>query len=239
MKRNRSILTIFIVTYLLLSQISCHKQEGLEAGPTASQQAPKLVFEEVVHDFGEVGPEAKKTIEFKFTNAGSGLLEIGKVETCCGVTAELSKKEYMPGETGAVEIEYRASKYLGSETKSLYVNSNDKAKSKITLTLKAKVVSKVDWEPKSLKLFFAGDSTTCPKITLRSLDGQQFSITAFKSTMNCVTADVDSSVRTTRFVIDPHVNAEKMQEGMRGYIHISLTHPEWDTVSIPFEVVPK
>jgi len=32
---------------------------------------------------------------------------------------------------------------------------------------------------------------------------------------------------------------DKIQENMRGFVHISLTHPEWKTVTIPFDVPPK
>lgn len=225
MRRNHLILTILIANCILISQLGC--------------MAPKITFEKVEHDFGEVGPEKKKTTEFKFTNTGYGLLNIKDVETCCGISAKSSKKIYLPGERGTVKVEYLSGKYLGSETKRLSVHSNDKEKPKVALTVKAKIVSKVAWEPKSFKLLFEGENTICPKITISSLDNQLFSITAFKSTLNCITADVDFSVKATKFILEPKVNAEKLQESMRGYIHISLTHPEWKRVSIAFEVLPR
>jgi len=200
--------------------------------------APKISFEKVVHDFGELGPDASKTTEFKFTNSGYGFLKI-RVVACCGVSAEPNKKLYWPGESGTVKIDYRPRISLGSETKSLQVLSNDKENPEIELTVKAEIVSKVSWEPTSFKLLFAGENTSCPKIKIRSLDNQPFSITSFKSTLNCITADIDSSVKTTEFVLEPKVNTEKMRENMRGYIHINLTHPEWKTARIAFDVMTR
>ncbi|MDH5203928.1 MAG: DUF1573 domain-containing protein [Nitrospirota bacterium] len=225
MERYRLILTILIVNCVLLTQLGC--------------MAPKITFEKVVHDFGEVGPEKSKTTDFKFTNTGFGLLKIKEVDTCCGVSAELSKKLYLPGESGTVKVEYSSGRYLGLEDKTLNVCSNDKANPKVELTIKAKIVQKVAWEPETFKLLFRGENTSCPKITVSSLDNQPFSITAFKSSLNCITADVDPSVKATKFVLEPKINPENLRENMRGYIHIILTHPEWKRVSIPFNVLTR
>lgn len=225
MERNRLILTILIVNCVLLTQLGC--------------MAPKITFEKVVHDFGEVGPDTNKTTEFKFTNSGSSLLKINYVAACCGVSAESNEKLYRPGESGTVKIEYHSRGSLGLETKSLQVHSNDKENPEVELTIKATIVAKVAWEPESFKLLFRGENTTCPKITVSSLDNQPFSITAFKSSLNCITADVDPSAKATKFVLEPKVDAEKLRENLRGYIHIILTHPECKMVSIPFDVLPR
>ena len=227
MERYRLILAVLIVNCVLLTQLGC--------------MAPKITFEKVVHDFGEVGPVRHKTVDFNFTNTGFGFLKIEYVKACCGVHAELdkNKKLYLPGQSGTVKIEYSPRKSLGLEIKSLEVISNDKTEPNVELTIKAKIVQKVAWEPKSFKLFFKGENTSCPKITVSSLDNQPFSITAFKSSLNCITADVDPSAKATKFVLEPKVNAEKLRENMRGYIHIILTHPEWKTVSIGFNVLTR
>jgi hypothetical protein len=239
MKHNYATLILLFVNFVLLSNIGCQSTEKKLEAALEAQLTPIITFDKVAHDFGEIGPDQKITTEFKFTNSGNGLLIINEVDSCCGVTATLDKKEYALGESGTLKINYASSKYLGSVTKRLYVYSNDKAKPKIALTLKAEIVPKVAWEPQSFKLFLNGNNIICPKITVSSLDNQPFSIAAFKSTLNCITADVDSSVKAAKFVLKPKINTDKIQENMRGFIHISLTHPEWKTVTIPFDVPPK
>jgi hypothetical protein len=77
-------------------QIGCQEQARLTGKPL-----PEIKFEKLVYDFGEVGPSAKHTGEFKFTNVGEGLLKITKVGRCCGVVTRLDKKEYEPGRVKA------------------------------------------------------------------------------------------------------------------------------------------
>ena len=206
-----------------------------------NEPAPKITIEEVVYDFGEIGPKSNNSCEFKFTNTGDGLLKIGKIETCCGFTAKLkeNKKDYAPGESGTVIITFSASRFRGALTKYQYVNSNDKVRPRVRLTVKAKIVPKVDYEPKRLNLLLKDENAGCPEITLTSLDNQPFAIKQFKSTADSITVDVDYSVKATKFVLQPKVDIEKLRKGLNGLIDISLTHPECDKVTIPFSVLPK
>jgi hypothetical protein len=49
---------------------------------------------------------------------------------------------------------------------------------------------------------------------------------------------VDTSVKATKFVLEPKVDVEKIKENMRGYIHIGLDHPELNEVAVSFYVQP-
>jgi hypothetical protein len=119
------------------------------------------------------------------------------------------------------------------------VHSNDPANPKINLGIRAEIVRKVTWEPDSLKLFLDKENAGCPEITISSLDGQPFSITGFKATGDYVTADYDPSLKATKHVIEPKVNAERLRENLKGRISVNTTHPEGDTVTILFNVVPE
>jgi hypothetical protein len=83
---------------------------GQGAGESeASGSGARITFEAETYDFGEISPKTKSTGKFKFTNTGSALLKITKVQTTCGCTvAELSRKEYEPGEDGTLTVTYRA-----------------------------------------------------------------------------------------------------------------------------------
>ncbi|MDH5409722.1 MAG: DUF1573 domain-containing protein [Gammaproteobacteria bacterium] len=213
--------------------------EKAEAKPEAVKIGPKITFEKVVYDFGEIGPMTKNTGEFKFTNTGDDLLKITDVERCCGVVAQLSKKEYQPGESGTLKVEYRSSLKAGIMRRQLYVNSNDQTKPKITLTIKAETVPKVSYEPERLQLLLKDENAGCPKITITGLDGKPFSIKGFTSTGNCITADYDPSVEATKFVLQPTVDMERLQRNLNGLINISLTHPESSSITIYFSALPK
>ena len=252
MKRNYLISAV-VFSSILLFQLGCQEQAKLPEKPATrvvgspekaesalAKAAPKITFENVVHDFGQIGTGAKERVaEFKFTNTGDALLEIMEIEKCCGVKTMLDKTEFSPGESSVVKAEFQAFQKPGLFMTNIYVNSNDKTEPRVALSIKAMVVSKVSYSPKRLKLFLDEENAGCPKIVLSSLDNQPFAITQFQSTADCITADVDGSVEATKFILDPRVDMEKLNDNLKGRINVSLTHPEEKEADILFDVIPK
>lgn len=227
--------TIHIICSLvLLLQIGCQEQAKMSEGTL-----PKIKFESLTYDFGEVGPSAKNEGQFKFTNAGEGLLEITKVARCCGVVTKLDKMKYAPGESGILQVEWNSGPLESTMQKTIVVHSNDPNSPATDLTIKAKVVLKVTWEPKKLNLFLDENNAGCPKVTISSIDSRPFSITGFTSTADCITADYDPNAQATEFVLEPKVDMEKLQSNLRGRINVSLSHPQGNTATILYSVLPK
>ncbi len=251
MARNYLVL-LFVAGCVLLMQLGCQdpnmpaekisvdqKKEIADLSEKAEAK-PIITFEKTVDDFGKVGvTSSTKVAEFKFTNTGDGLLEIKEVERCCGVVTKLDKTEFAPGESGVVKAEFQVMQKPGLFMKNIYVNSNDKTKPRLPLTIKAMVESKVSYSPKRLRLFLEEENAGCPKIVLNSLDNQPFSITGFTSTGQSIAADIDSSVEATKFVLSPKVDMKKLNDNPKGRINISLTHPEEKTAQITFDMLPK
>jgi hypothetical protein len=214
------------------------KTTTVKTATKVNEPGPEITFESLVYDYGDIGAGTRNRCEFNFKNTGEALLKISKVNAPCGCTVpQLAKKEYTPGESGTLAVIYRSGNSSGSATKRLYVNSNDKAKPRIGLTIKAKVVMKVEHKPERLNLVLKGENAGCPEITLTSRDGRPFSITGFKSTGNSITVDYDPSVKTASFVLKPQIDIEKLRQGLRGQVEISLTHPECKKVTIIFDTL--
>lgn len=232
-----------VVGGILLLQLGCQEQikpEKAETSIRSGKAGPKIMFENVISDFGQIGTmSSKKIAEFKFTNTGNGPLKITNIERCCNVVPILDETEFAPGESGVVKAEFQSSSKPGPDIKNIYVNSNDKKNPRIALTIKAMVVSKVSPAPKRLRLFLEEENAGCPKIVLNSLDNQPFSIRRFTSTGQSIIADFDSSVEATKFVLSPKVDTDKLNENPKGRIYISLTHPEEKAVEIFFDILPK
>lgn len=229
---------IFIVTFsaCLLAVSMGPLFAGVRGVPEVD--GPRITFEKLKHDFGEINPESKNPCEFKFTNTGNALLKIGKIKCPCGCTvATLPKNEYVPGERGILKIVYNSSRSPTSIRKSCSVPSNDKTKPTVMLTITAKIAMKVEYQPKKLNLLLRGENAGCPEITLVSRDKQPFSIKYFKSSGNGITADFDPLVKATKFVLKPKIDNEKLQKGPRGQVEIGLTHPGCKRVSIIFELL--
>ncbi len=240
MRCKHSLLLGCMVATVLLFQSGCQRPAAEGPAVTDSNRpGPKITFEKIVHDWGEVGQRTKKTCEFRFTNTGNGLLKIPKVEGCCGMTAESDKQEYRPGESGVVKVVYQVGSQPGPVTARLYVYTNDWARQTVALTVTAKVVQMIELEPNKLGLSLNKENAGCPAIKLRSRDGRPFALTGFKSTGDCITAELDPSAQATEFVLQPVVDVERAQKNLNGSIDISVTHPECGGVTIPFEVLPR
>ena len=254
MKRKCFVYILIIGICLLLLPVGCQQQNQLaEQSLTPSSEplekvevetrsegvSPKITFEKALLDFGEVGPNTKKTGEIRFTNKGNATLKILKVPGCCGVHTSLDKMDYAPGESGTINVEWTSGTRPSVFSRPMVVHSNDKENPAVTLTVRAKIIRRVVCEPERLKLVFDEDNAGCTEITIRSLNDEPFSITGFKSTANCITAEFDPSVEATKFVLQPNVNPEKLQKNLKGRINIEMTHPEGNSATILFDVLPR
>jgi hypothetical protein len=226
-----------ILTLAALMQAGCQEQvwvPGSSATRAAARRGPKITFDQTVHDFGEVSSNRKYTAQFALTNAGNGILRITDIRRCCGTTITLDKKELPPGESATLTIACDTGPHTGALIRPVRVISNDKTSPEATLTIKARVVPKVDYRPARMELVLDKENAGCPEITITSLDKQPFAIKGFQSTGGIVTAGVDPSVKATRFVLRPKVDLKKLEEHSAGIIAIALTHPELDGVTIRF-----
>ena len=200
-------------------------------------RGPTITFEKTAHNYGQVGPRSHNVCEFRFKNTGTGTLTVRrKIDSTCGCAATtLAKTDYGPGEEGMIRVTYTASGMPTTTRKILVVHSNDKQNPQVRLTITAKIVTQVAYEPKQLDLLLKDNAATCPPITLRSLDGTAFSVAGMLCTGNSMSADFDRSVRATEFTIQPTVDVEKLQRLPAGYIALSLTHPDCKLVTIRYK----
>jgi hypothetical protein len=224
---------------LLLLQPGCGKDGKITTGAENRGPSPEITFEKDAYKFGEVGVNTKRTDEIPFTNTGQALLKITKVEGCCGVNVKLDEKEYAPGQSGVLRMDWTAKPYPTEMVWRLIIHSNDRAKPEYVLTMEAKLVHRIALEPSRIKLYLEEENAAFPMLKVRSLDNRPFSIKGFKSTAECITAEFDASLEATEFVLEPKVDMEKLRQNLQGLIGLELSHPEASKVTAPFDVVPK
>jgi hypothetical protein len=210
-----------------------------EQTPQIAGPAPRIMFGQVVYDFGDIPTGTRHKGQFNFANKGDSPLKIKNVSSCCGVVTNLPKNEFAPGESGVLEIDYGSSTEPGPFRRQLTVSTNDPRNPDVILTIRANAIRVVGFEPSKLTLFLKQENAGCGDITLKSLDGKPFSITGFKATENAITADFDPSVQATKFVLKPKADLKILQNSMRGRISITLSHPQCDIIEMLFDVLPE
>ncbi|MFC2111041.1 DUF1573 domain-containing protein [Bacteroidota bacterium] len=112
---------IILVNILFLTTISLSAQTGTEA---ANNNAPKIDFEKVVHDYGTLYQNGDGNCVFKFTNTGKEPLILTTVRSSCGCTVPKWPKEpILPGQSGVIKVKYDTRR-LGVIHKQITVRSN-------------------------------------------------------------------------------------------------------------------
>jgi hypothetical protein len=125
---------IMFTAFLAKAQTTATQLQPQTAATTAATQnpnAPEIVFEKEVIDYGTVKYDSDGTREFKFKNTGKEPLIIYSATGSCGCTVPTAPKEPIkPGETGVIKVHYDT-KRVGSFEKTVTVSSNAKTPSKI------------------------------------------------------------------------------------------------------------
>jgi len=106
--------------------------------PSPATSGPKMTFENMVMDYGEISKGADPLRKFTFVNDGTEPLVIKSAKGSCGCTVpDYPKEPILPGETGSIDVRYDTQR-VGQFTKTvtLTTNINDE---KIVLTIKGKV----------------------------------------------------------------------------------------------------
>ena len=210
-----------------------------QATPSAVK-GPKIHVTNEFHDFGQVGPGTYNTCEFSFKNIGTEKLIIEKVQSTCGCSVpELKKKEFAPGESGEVTVRFHAPSNKGETKKQLYILSNDPSNPRARIELAATVVVNVEVEPETMTLALDKPNAGLMPLTIRSLDGKEFSITKFTSPNNVITSDFDPGKKAKEFVLHPVVDKEKLTKFLNGTMQIDVDHPQGGRLLVRYTTLPQ
>lgn len=93
----------------------------------------------------DVAPGAKGSAEFRFRNTSDHAVRIRSVPVSCGcMSPALSRREFAPGETGAIPISYAPKGRPGVRAYRLYVVTDEKGQAPYELILEVHEAPKAD-----------------------------------------------------------------------------------------------
>ncbi len=134
-------------------QTTTPSQQPPTTPATTTEQSPRIVFQDALHDFGTVEQGDQVNRLFKFTNQGTRDLRIESVKTSCGCTAAVISSEVIPpGQEGTISATFDTSRFFGERVKTISVHSNDPLQPVTTLTLPGAIAVEVAVEPAQLYL---------------------------------------------------------------------------------------
>jgi len=107
---------------------------------SAETLRPKITFDKLSHNFGEIEQKTKVSTTFTITNEGEAPLLIRKTKASCGCTAtKPAKTELAPGESTTVDVTFNSGSYKGKQKKSVTVIVNDPSKPMTTLWIESDI----------------------------------------------------------------------------------------------------
>lgn len=152
---------------LLLAPVPAVAQVLPPDAGSAEVSGAKIRFERMEIDFGEIPDTKQIHTTVKFTNEGTGLLTIDRIKSGCGCTAaELTVRDYLPGESGEIEIAYDPRNRSGKQNKSVTVTCNDPQKT-FNIRVMSDITPAVTMEPRVVAL---------GQIVHRSVESRDFEV---------------------------------------------------------------
>ena len=214
---------------------SASSEKAAVKEPNASGPVPHIKFDKLVHDFCDVSPDSMNNCTFGFKNTGLGKLEITQTRGTCKCTVpELKKKDYAPGESGEIGVQFHAPTYQGPTSQRIFVSTNDPNNARVELTVQAYVRPKVKVEPEQMTLSLLVPNAGAGEITLKSLGKERFAITRIDSEGGVFTVDFDPNNISDTHVLRPKVNVENLRKNLGGYLVMNLNHPVCKVVRLQY-----
>jgi Protein of unknown function (DUF1573) len=131
----KKLLTVLMISVIAFTTSCSQSPDSLLR---KNKNAPKIEFENQVHDFGTILQGGDGNYEFVFTNTGKEPLILNNVKSSCGCTKpEWSAEPVKHGEKAVIKVGYNTH-LVGPFTKTITVFSNA-SNSTVTLTIKGTV----------------------------------------------------------------------------------------------------
>lgn len=129
--------------FFLLSIIALFSFGTLNAQETNPQSiptnGPKITFDTLVHNYGNIEKGGDGNCEFTFVNNGNEPLILSNVRASCGCTTpSYTQKPVMPGKTGTIKVRYNTQN-VGGFNKTVTVTSNAIDNPRVVLRIKGNV----------------------------------------------------------------------------------------------------
>ena len=123
---------VFILAIAALSFTACRNANNSTTSTAdslgaviASPDAPVVVFEREIFDFGKIQQGESVQHEFKFKNTGKSPLIISTATATCGCTVpEPPKEPILPGKEGVIKVIFNSTGKEGMQDKIVTVTSN-------------------------------------------------------------------------------------------------------------------
>lgn len=240
----RGLLAAVLVAAAAVPMAAMAAAQPAEANTVADAPQPKAVVAKPVHDAGVVPTGQKIVHDFVIENQGDAVLEITDVRPACGCTVAQFDRTIAPGASGKVNAVLDTSTFGGAIAKGVTVLTNDPARPRLELTVKAEVRPHLIADPgfaRFLQPQHSDPGVVEQRLWTKSFDNLEIlDVTSpypfLKITHKPITADADrhedgvGPQYELTFVLD---YSQAPVGSLAEYAVVETNHPEQPEVKIP------
>jgi hypothetical protein len=123
-----------ILIILIVFAVAC------APAPHRQPEGPAIVVGKETWEFGTLKRGETAGTEIEIANVGSNTLRISVYSTCDCLSARLGSDAIAPGKSTSLVVSYMGDEVKARVTKTVFLDSNDPAKPRLTLTVTGKVL---------------------------------------------------------------------------------------------------
>jgi hypothetical protein len=246
MKRTIRIMTLVAALWLLALAPFAQDKPAAKEKPAAPDKPaaegkgiPKIVFEKLIHDFGQMKPESEVLYDFNFKNEGDGILEIQNVRSSCGCTVVVpDKRSLAPGESSFLKVKYHAGRGAGMVDKKITVYNNDPKLPAVILTITASIATDLEFTPVYVRFDnIPSDKPADLTVYFNSKDPVKFQLTDIKSDQPYIATRLekgeDNRFRLVVSFVPPQVKAAENRGYLNAMISAKSNSETYPEIKIP------
>jgi hypothetical protein len=171
-------------------------------------------------------------VTFRFKNSGDAPVTITSVRTSCGCTsANLTKKDYAPGESGELKVTYRFAGQVGAQEKTISVTTSDAPDRPTILALRVQIPELVTVSPRML-WWSVGEAATEKRATITVNPAVKAEVTSEPPDNVTVTARLVAQPDGHAYVLSMRPGSTRDVLRVRVDIHIVAPGLEPQTVAV-------
>jgi len=201
---------------------------------------PKIEVDETDFNFGTVLQGERVVHSFTFHNAGDEPLRIERVKSSCGCTAVLlSDKEIPPGGDGQVKATFDSTRFRGGVVKTIYLYSNDPARSLVQLHLRGMVQEEISLSSRSLVIGpLAPGERSQAELTLTNRSRTPVTIGPVRTTARELTVDLEptSLAPGQSLTLEIIARPGKGRAVVSGYLLIRTDNSRLPEIRVPVRI---
>lgn len=196
----------------------------LLVGSTVSAQTwAEKMFQERIHNFGDVARGAKAEFRYELTNLYEEDVHISSVSSSCGCTSpRIEKKDLKTHETTAIVAKINTDRFLGQKGATLTVTFDKPYFAQVQLQTRVYIRSDVVFQPGSVEVGAVSEGQAIDReVTVAHAgrsDWQILDVTTTNPHLTATAEEIGRSGGNTRYRISVHLD----EKAPVGYLHEHL-----------------